>query len=130
MAGYNCHERADGDVQVASTHPMTNEERSVLALERIADELTLLTQTFEVFLDRGGENKLPIDEGLDACDMHGGLGAGDDAEPSENLDEEPKGAPSREDGFSIGGHNYLNIQHAIEQARSVREKTVLGQRGH
>lgn len=43
--------------QPTGSSSMTTEERSVLALERIADELTLFNQTLEQFLDLRGARR-------------------------------------------------------------------------
>ena len=43
--------------QPTGSSTMTTEERSVLALERIADELTLFNQTLEQFLELRGADR-------------------------------------------------------------------------
>ena len=95
-----------GSASEASRH-LTAEERSVLALERIADELTLLNQSFEQFLD-SGINK-PGDEDRSAEG---------DARPA---DAEPAGEVSVPDSYSVGGHRYANLQHSFREARRARD---------
>lgn len=102
----------------AAIYAITNEERSVLALERIADEFTLLNQALEQLLDRG--QKQPLGDGS---------GSSDPLEPKNGLEESSHATPanitaddhSRADPFTVAGHRYTDLSAAIEEARRERE---------
>lgn len=94
---------------------MTQEERAVLAWERIADELMLLNQSFEHFLDRrSGASSTPpgggpVDHRRTDSDFSSAPAL---AQPS-TADHE-RGDPSAEN-FSVAGHNYPNLQRAFKE---------------
>jgi hypothetical protein len=97
---------------------MTNEERSVLAWERIADELTLLNQSLEHIFDTRraiAPEGSTAGHGRDATDL---AGAGPGEENAAASD--PGMNPSTAKCFSVGGYRYTNLQHAMEQARRDR----------
>lgn len=100
--------------QADSIPNMTTQERSVLAWERIADELTLLNQSFEQFLDWGGAAVAPLNNGPE------NEGTSSDAALEQPIEQRASMPPTLE-SYSVGGHRYANLHHAIEKARHARD---------
>lgn len=97
---------------------MTTEERSVLAWERIADELTLLNQSLEHMFDTRRAVAPEVStsgHGNDAADIAGAGHGGETAAASDSEIDH-----STVECWSVGGYRYTNLQHAMEQARRDR----------
>ena len=101
-----------------SSRTMTTEERAVLAWERIADELTLLNQSFEHFLDRdsGAPSAPPDEASVDHRPDDSDFGAA----PASGLHSAPDHETRHPlaDNFSVAGHNYPNLQRAFKPGRA------------
>lgn len=97
---------------------MTTEERSVLAWERIADELTLLNQSLEHIFDTRRAVAPEVPTAGHADDVANLAEAGHAGETAAISD--PAIDHSAVDCFSVGGYRYTNLQYAMEQARRDR----------
>lgn len=106
----------DSKARADSICTMTMEERAILAWERIADELTLLNQSFEHFLDRDGAvpparpEGAPTTHGLECSDI--GTAPASAQHPATDRESHHPSVES----FSVAGHNYANLQHAFKQS--------------
>lgn len=98
--------RADGECT------FTMEERAILAWERIADELTLLNQSFEHFLDRDAAAPSERPEGARA---NPGLECSDNGTAPSLAADHGSYHPSVE-GLSVAGHNYPDLQRGFKHS--------------
>jgi hypothetical protein len=105
----------------------TSEERNVLALEMIADQLALIHADLCAIDDfaRGGGAGIETapDNGEAERDRWDNEGGGFTGEPG--LD--PDITRSTEQHYAVGGYRYTNLQHAIAQARRARQATASGE---
>ena len=103
----------------------TSEERNVLALEMIADQLALIHAylcAIDDFARCGAGIETTPDNGEPERDRWDNEGGGFAGEPS--LD--PDITRTTEQHYAVGGYRYTNLQHAIAQARRARQATPSG----
>jgi hypothetical protein len=104
----------------------TSEERIVLALEMIADQLALIHADLcaNDDLPRGGS-------GIGTAPGNGEAGRDRWNEDGGGFTEEPALDPditrSTEQHYAVGGYPYTNLQHAIAQAKRARRATQSGE---
>jgi len=113
----------------------TSEERTVLALEMIADQLALIHAGFSSIDDFAR-----AEAACSATVPDDGEDAAQDRSTSENgsFTRDPAPDPdiirSTEQHYAVGGYRYTNLQHAIAEAKRARRaaeagKTSLSERG-
>lgn len=107
----------------------TSEERKVLALEMIADQLALIHADLCAIDDfsRGGGASIETtpDNGEAEQDRWDNEGGGFTEESA--LD--PDITSSTEQHYAVGGYRYTDLQHAIAQAKRARRATASGKQG-
>lgn len=119
MVDSTCVPNDHADSAQSHISTMTAEERSVLAWERIADELTLLNQSLEQFLEARVAACPAIPEAAFKGDERT-VDVADSGPSAENPAKDPDVEHSIVECFAVGGYRYTNLQHAIEQARRSR----------
>jgi hypothetical protein len=102
-------------------HLATTEERTVLALEMIADHLETISRAF-VHIDDVREGDATF-EGIAATGGDRGVADGWDGE-NEFVGPESRKARAIKrtlvEHFSVGGYDYTNLAHAIAEAKRDR----------
>ena len=104
----------------------TSEERKVLALEMIADQLALIHAdlcVIDEFSRSGAGIETAHDNGEAEQDRWDNEGGGFTEESA--LD--PDITSSTEQYYTVGGYRYTDLQHAIAQARRARRATASGE---
>lgn len=104
----------------------TSEERKVLALEMIADQIALIHAdlcAIDDFSRGGASTETALDKGEAERDRWDNEGGGF----TEESDWDPDITRSTEQQYAVGGYRYTDLQHAIAQARRARRATASGE---
>lgn len=97
---------------------MTMEERAILAWERIADELALLNQSFEQFLDRDASAASAPPEGTPAIHGLDDNDLGTAPASAQHWAADRESHQPLVEGFTVAGHNYPNLQQGFVHSGS------------
>lgn len=116
--------------QAKARYVGTSEERTVLALEMIADQLALIhcdLCSIDDFARAGtSEHAAPASSeevGQDRWDNDGG---GFTENSPSDLGPDPDITRSTEQHYAVGGYRYTNLQHAIAEAKRARAAASAG----
>lgn len=105
----------------------TSEERSVLALEMIADQLALIHLdlcAIDEFARGGGAS---IEAAAENREAEQGRWDNEGGGFIEGADRDPDITRSTEQHYAVGGYRYTDLQHAIAQAKRARRASESGE---
>ena len=105
----------------------TSEERKVLALEMIADQLALIHADLCAIDDfaRGGGASIEAAPDNSYAEQHRWDNEGGGF--TEESDWDPDITRSTEQHYAVGGYRYTDLQHAIAQAKRARRASESGE---
>lgn len=117
--------------QADTRHAGTSEERTVLALEMIADQLALIHRdlcSIDDFARAGASGHAgPASSEEAEQDRWDNEGGGFTEEnPATDFSPDPDVTRSTEQHYAVGGYRYTNLQHAIAEAKRARAAASAG----